>query len=110
MTRQEIDGIMYDTASAKKLAGFDTGLETDHPMYEERGMYLTPDKRIFKHSLGGGLSHVGFQVPGGWHDGEQIKPLTPFAAMKYANKWQKNTWITSKQFREIVDICLELRQ
>ena len=67
MTRQEIDGIVYDTTSAKKLAGFDTGLETDHPMYEERGMYLTPQKRIFKYSAGGGLSHVGFSIPGSPH-------------------------------------------
>jgi hypothetical protein len=79
-----INGRLYNTSTAKRLAICENGLNTNDSGYCGEDLYLTKSGAYFLHGEGGGSSRYGewHGNTGGW--GEQIVPLTLAEAMEWA--------------------------
>ena len=84
--KKVIDGRLYSTETAKRIAIWENGLNADDFGYCSEDLYLTKSGAYFLHGEGGANSRYGewHGNTGGW--GEQIVPLTLGEAMEWAEE------------------------
>lgn len=84
--KKVIDGKMYNTETAKKIAEWNNGLSCTDFYYCCEALYLTKSAAYFIHGEGGGNSRYGEWHGNSGGPGSQIVPLTRQEAMEWAEK------------------------
>ena len=81
-----INGKLYDTNSAKKLADHDNSLPTNDFAYFSEILYLKKTGEYFLYGYGGGNSRYGEWHGNSGGSGEKIIPLSPSDARAWAER------------------------
>ena len=85
--KTEINGIIYNTETAKKLGEWHNDAEPTSTYYYEETLYVRRGLREhFIHGRGGSTSKYATEGRNGWKPGEAIVPLTEFGARKWAER------------------------
>ena len=84
--KKVINGRVYNTETAKRLASWDNGLSYTDFAYCSETLYLTKSAAYFIHGEGGGNSRYGEWHGNSGGPGSQIVPLTRQEAIEWAEK------------------------
>ena len=79
-----INGILYNTETAKELAEWSNGLTSSDFSNETETLYRKKNGQLFLYGSGGPLSEYAVSYMQSWTSGEDIKPLTIEAAKRWA--------------------------
>ena len=82
--KKVINGKVYDTAKAERLAGWSNGCSTTDFGYCEETLYRKRTGEMFLHGEGGAASKYSECNGNEWGWGEKIVPLSYEAARKWA--------------------------
>ena len=77
-----INGILYNTETAKELAEWSNGLSSSDFSNETETLYRKKNGQLFLYGSGGPLSEYAVSYMQSWTSGEDIKPLTPLTRYK----------------------------
>ena len=86
-----IEGLRYDTETAKLVASHSYGYTTDHG-YADEDLYRTRNGRWFLAGKGGPASRYAESADGsGWIGGKGIVPITEGVARGHLEAWEPNS-------------------
>lgn len=98
--KRVIDGRLFNTETAEKVAHDDNGLPVNDFASWRETLYITKKGQYFLHGRGGALTRYREPVgTNGWTDGQAIVPLTETEARTWCEEHQINADLIVERFK-----------
>ncbi|MCB1819600.1 MAG: hypothetical protein KDI77_16905 [Gammaproteobacteria bacterium] len=96
--KQVIDGKLFNTETAERVAHDDNSLPVNDFNNWDETLYRTKNGRWFVHGRGGPLTRYAEAVGNGWTGGQEIRPLTETQARTWCEDHQINADLIARYF------------